>query len=74
LILTVKLHSLYVKEPESEILERPESGVGVENFGKSELGVGVGNFGTVGVGFGVGYFTSDSATLLKSLELLIVSG
>jgi len=34
--LTTELHSLYVKEPESEILERSESGVGV--------GLGVGHF------------------------------
>jgi len=36
LIVTAKFHSLYVKqsERESEILERPESGVG--NFGKAE--------------------------------------
>ena len=37
-------------EPESETLERSESGVG--NFGKS--------------GAGVGYFTSGSATLVGS--------
>ena len=34
LILTAKFHSLYVKESESEILGRSESGVG--DFGKSE--------------------------------------
>jgi len=50
LILTAKFHSLYVKESESEILERSELGVG--NFAKSESGIGV------------GYFTSDSATLV----------
>jgi len=37
-MLTAKLYSLSVKESESEILERSESGVG--NFGK----VGVGYF------------------------------
>jgi len=41
-------------EPESKILERSESGVGVGNCRK------------VGAGVGVGYFTSDSATLLQS--------
>ena len=50
-LLTVKLHSLYVKESESEILERSESGG--ENFGK--------------VGVGVGHFTFDSATLIVCL-------
>jgi len=37
---------------EPEILERPETGVGVGKFGKAESdsGVGVGNFGKVGVG------------------------
>ena len=50
LILTAKFHSLFVMEP--EILERPETGVGVGKFGKAESdsGVGVGNFGKVGVG------------------------
>ena len=37
-----------------EILEWPESGVGVGNSGK------------VGVGDGVGYFTSDPATLIST--------
>jgi len=32
LILTAKFHSLHAKESESEILEKPESGVGVGNF------------------------------------------
>jgi len=32
LILTSKFHSLYVKESESEILGRSESGVGVTYF------------------------------------------
>jgi len=53
LILTAKFHSLYVKESESENLER--SGVGVGNFGKSESGVEV------------RYFTYDSATLIETL-------
>ena len=55
LILTVKFHSLYVKESESEILESPESGVG--------------NFGKVGVGVGVRYFTSNSAALSATLNI-----
>jgi len=57
LILTDKFHSFYVKE----------SGVGVGNLGKAESGVEVGKFGKVGVGVGVGYFTSDSATLVKTI-------
>jgi len=55
LILTDKFHSFYVKESE----------VGVGNLGKAESGVEVGKFGKVGVG--VGYFTSDSATLVKTI-------
>ena len=63
MILTAKFHSLHAKESESEILEKPESGVGVGNFVKAESESGVGNLGKVGVG--VGYFTSGSATLVS---------
>jgi len=59
-----QISSLYVKEAESEILERSESGDVVGNFRMSESGVGVGNTGKVGVGVGVGYFISDSETLV----------
>jgi len=62
--LTAKFHPLYVKELESENLEKSELGVG--NFAKSESGVG--NFGKVGVG--VGYFTSDLAILV----VLVIKG
>ena len=54
--LTAKIHSLYLKESELEILERSESGVG--------------NFGKVGVGVWVGCFTSNSATLLLTSGFL----
>jgi len=59
LILTVKFHSLDVKESGSEILESRS-----RKFWK--VGAGVGNFGKVGVG--VGYFNSDSATLGRMQE------